>query len=196
MSELRPTAQLTAEHDRILVLLDVLDALAKRVDTDETTPVEARGPLGDRIESALNLVRQYADGLHHAKEEEFLFPRLEAQGVPREGGPLGCMLREHEAGRALVKQMQEGLETFRAEGLGLAFAAAASTYTDLLRGHINKENMALFPMAEHFLGEADKQAVLESFAEEESKFGHEVLAELLLTLDTLAAEFLSAGAAS
>jgi hemerythrin-like domain-containing protein len=29
----------------------------------------------------------FADTCHHGKEEDFLFPGLEAAGIPNEGGP-------------------------------------------------------------------------------------------------------------
>jgi len=42
----------------------------------------------------------YVDRCHNHKEELHLFPKLEAKGMPRHGGPLGVMLQEHERGAA------------------------------------------------------------------------------------------------
>ena len=35
---------------------------------------------------------------------------MEAKGFPREGGPTGVMLHEHELGRAHVRGMDEAIE--------------------------------------------------------------------------------------
>ena len=55
---------------------------------------------------ALDFFRQFADGCHHHKEEEQLFPAMESAGTPVEAGPIGCMLHEHELGRELVARMR------------------------------------------------------------------------------------------
>ena len=49
-------------------------------------------------EKAIDFIRNFADKCHHLKEEQILFPALEEHGIPREGGPVGMMLLEHEAG--------------------------------------------------------------------------------------------------
>jgi hemerythrin-like domain-containing protein len=40
----------------------------------------------------------YADRQHHVKEEDLLFLELEKKGMPRDGGPVGVMLMEHQFG--------------------------------------------------------------------------------------------------
>src|SRR3989344_1479195 len=45
---------------------------------------------------------------HHHKEEEVLFPALEQKGIPKDGGPIGMMLMEHEMKRGYVKDLVAG----------------------------------------------------------------------------------------
>jgi len=120
---------------------------------------------------ALDFVRSFADGCHHAKEEQTLFPLLEARGIPRRGGPIGMMLLEHQEGRALVADMERALAARDLPG----FVASAGAWAGLLRVHITKERNVLFPMGERRLDAADDRALVARFAEIERESGGEAL---------------------
>jgi hemerythrin-like domain-containing protein len=110
---------------------------------------------------AIGFFRQFADGCHHHKEEEALFPLLVRRGLPKEGGPVGVMLSEHELGRELIREMEAALdETPLASN---QFADAASQYISLLHQHIWKENNVLFQMAERILSPEDDAQLLEAY---------------------------------
>lgn len=126
-----PTDVLREEHVVILRLLEALEAAAAR-------PV----PEG-WWEQAVALVRGFADGSHHAREEQHLFPAMVRCGVPSPGGPVDVMLMEHEEGRRLVARIAAGDPGTR--------AGAVRDYVRLLRAHIDKENGILFPLAEAVL---------------------------------------------
>ncbi len=139
------TRALRAEHDTILAVLACLRAACRAAE-------EGRFD-GGTFRQAVDFIRNYADAWHHAKEEGHLFPALEEAGVPREGGPVGVMLMEHDMGRRHVAAMARALDA--AEG---GDAAARRTvvehalgYADLLDGHIAKENRILFEMADRIL---------------------------------------------
>jgi hemerythrin-like domain-containing protein len=104
----------------------------------------------------------FADRCHHGKEEDILFPRMEARGVPRDGGPIGVMLFEHDEGRAFVGAIADAIDVYERDGQAAArvIAENARGYVDLLRQHIMKEDNVLFPMADRVLSPAD-QAELE-----------------------------------
>lgn len=147
---MRPTEELAVEHEGILTMLEILASMADRM-ADKPIPQE-------HLERILEFLKVFADACHHGKEEELLFPALEAAGVPRENGPIGVMLAEHAAGRALVREMDAALGLLRETGGGLtAFAEAGRRYIDLLHQHIHKENQVLFPLADRVLA-PDKQA--------------------------------------
>ena len=88
-----------------------------------------------------------------------MFPLLETRGIPRDGGPLGVMFREHERSRAYLLRMQKAAH--QRDHVG--FALAAEEYAHLLRRHIFKENYLLFQMAESRLTEEDDADLLEKF---------------------------------
>jgi hemerythrin-like domain-containing protein len=114
---------------------------------------------------ASEFIKGFADGCHHKKEEGVLFPAMEAAGVPRSGGPIGAMLSDHEAGRYYNQNMRAAAERLAA-GDKSAIADIeknALGYARLLRQHIMKENMVLFPMADHVIPAAKQTEVAEAF---------------------------------
>lgn len=144
------TGVLKSEHQVILKVLDVLEKILNRVDEG--------GSLDDHgMERCLTFFRLFADACHHGKEEDVLFPELESAGIPRQGGPIGVMLYEHQQGRELVRQMGTALEASRAtkdRNWCCALVQAGRSYVDLLRRHIGKEDHCLFAMAEQVMDEA------------------------------------------
>lgn len=120
----------------------------------------------DFIGKALDFFRNFADECHHRKEEDVLFPELEAAGIPRQGGPIGCMLQEHERGRSLVRTIGAQLEAAAggdADAIEL-LRTAAYDYITLLREHISKEDNVLFVMAGHSLDAAKQASISARFA--------------------------------
>jgi hemerythrin-like domain-containing protein len=118
----------------------------------------------------LDFLRTYADKCHHGKEEDLLFPALNAIGLPTQGGPVGVMLYEHEIGREHIRAMGEalaGLEAGRATYD--QFAIAAVGYVNLLRAHIEKENQILFTIAEQRLSPEEHARLAHAFAQLEAE---------------------------
>jgi hemerythrin-like domain-containing protein len=155
---------LVAEHD---VILRVLDALER-----EAEQVEAGAPIRtDFFTSAIDFVRQFADGIHHRKEEGILFPALAGAGIPNEGGPIGVMLYEHDEGRAHIRGMDSALGNAAKGDAQSRHTLIRETrgYVSLLRAHIMKENQILFPMADRVFDENTRARVLTAFAEAEEK---------------------------
>jgi len=110
-------------------------------------------------ERAVTFLVDYADGCHHAKEEDRLFPMLEERGIPRAQGPIGVMCDEHVEGRRHIHNMREFIQAEDREGL----RAESLEYTALLRAHIQKEDEILFPMGRNLLSEEDNALLMERF---------------------------------
>jgi hemerythrin-like domain-containing protein len=155
------TDVLTGEHRVIQQVLDCLEVLAHQARlTGEVDQDSAR--------QAVDFFRTFADQCHHRKEEEHLFPALEARGLPRQHGPTGVMRAEHDQGRQHLQAMVAALDA----GDVLSFAGQAAAYVSLLRDHILKEDYRLFPMADHVLTETDQEALLTAFADVEDRELH------------------------
>jgi len=116
---------------------------------------------------AVDFIRNFADRCHHLKEEKIFFPALEKKGIPRDGGPIGMMLTEHEEGRGYVRAMAEALKGEVPPKTALAENARA--YLSLLRDHIRKEDEILFNMADEVLSSEEQKNLLREFEEHEAK---------------------------
>jgi hemerythrin-like domain-containing protein len=159
MTGTHPVDQLMEEHR---VIERVLNALEARL-------AEAHGAFpAEFVEQALDFFRTFADGCHHYKEEQALFPRLKERGVPQEGGPIGCMLHDHDAGRACLGLIRDHLEAAKHGSVEAeaAIREQAAKYIELLRQHILKEDQVLFQMAHRLLTEADTKALEAEFNNE------------------------------
>jgi hemerythrin-like domain-containing protein len=181
------TTILKQEHDAILRMLDVTEELADRLRRDDEVAPETLAEVNE-------FFQLFADRCHHAKEEEVFFPLLERKGIPREGGPIGVMLAEHERGRALIREMVESADAYgRGEQpAGRRWAEAARQYSDLLSQHILKENNVLFAMAEGVLSPAEHSALAAHFERLETEtMGAGTHERLHRVMDRLVAEVLA-----
>ncbi len=152
------TTILRQEHDAILQMLDVSEALAQRLAAG--APVEPQ-----RLTEMLEFFQTFADRCHHGKEEDLLFPLLERKGLMRAGGPVGVMLDEHEQGRALVRRMTDAAQAYNDHDAtaGRRYADASRRYASLLRQHIDKENHILFMLADRLLSPAEQDDLVRAF---------------------------------
>lgn len=178
------TQVLRHEHEAVLKMLDASEEAARQF--------EAGGRVRPQVlADLLEFFRIFADQCHHTKEEELLFPLLERKGIPRQGGPVGVMLSEHEEGRALVREMAAAAEAYQKgqEGAATRWSKVARTYAQLLRGHIFKENNVLFPMAEQVLTPEEQSQMAESFEKlEVERMGAGTHERLHAKMERLAAE--------
>jgi hemerythrin-like domain-containing protein len=135
-------ATLMAEHRTIERALDRLEALATACGADRD---DARAELA----TLAAFFAEFADHHHHGKEEAVLFELMVEAGLPRDVGPIACMLEEHASGRALVRRLRalgagEGPLGARDQG---ELAEVGASFCELLRAHIQKEDRVLYPMA-------------------------------------------------
>lgn len=150
------TQNLENDHEHILQLIEVMHNMAKE-----------KSGSADDIETVITIIRNYADGFHHAKEENLLFPAMEKKGFSSEQGPIAVMLHDHELGRNFVKGMMEGLAQY-SNGSQQALDVIYDNmlrYCQLLQNHIAKENNILFRMADNALSIGEQQQLLKEFEE-------------------------------
>ena len=101
-----PTEELKQEHQGILLMLRILDKVAAKIESGEKTEF-------DHLERIVDFFRVFADKCHHGKEEDLLFPAMEKAGIPREGGPIGVILMEHQEGRGYIRGMADALAGYK-----------------------------------------------------------------------------------
>lgn len=148
------TKNLEDDHIWVLKLTDVMNVVTLSGKPDI-----------DHIECIIDIIRNFADGLHHAKEENIFFPALENKGFSTQQGPVAVMLHEHIQGRNFVQGMDENLELYRKDNKAALqeIFRNMSGYAELLNNHIKKENNILFRMADNALSEIEQKDLLKQF---------------------------------
>ncbi len=143
------------EHQNIRRMLKVLRELSYRIMT------EGKYNLED-LPEIIEFVRNYADKLHHGKEEDILFEAMNNQIEKlSKSGTITGMYIEHDQGRLFIANLESGYKAFK-EGndrARLDIIANAVAYTDLLDRHIEKENTALYKFAENMLPDEVKSKI-------------------------------------
>lgn len=161
----KPTDILKEEHENVLRKLDDLEKVIGHLNKREeiTTPLRE---LASFFETDF--------WTHFAKEEEALFPELE-KFIPRESGPIGIMLAEHDDLRNTNAEIQRAAHEYLDGSNNLETRAVLQNhgthFITVLRNHINKENNILFMMADMHLDKAQISAVLELFEKIETAGG-------------------------
>jgi hemerythrin-like domain-containing protein len=172
------TKNLENDHVHILRLIDIMEVITQKEEPDI-----------QHLEQIVEMIKSYADGFHHAKEENLFFPLLATKGFSKEQGPIAVMLHEHVQGRIFVKGMSENIEKYKKgdkNALGIIYTNMRG-YIALLRNHILKENNVLFKMADNILTEDDHQNLLKQFEKvENSKLCGGVLNDCVQQIETLA----------
>ena len=164
---MKATQVLRDEHEGILAMLVVVEAAAKRLQSGKEIP-------SDLMTNAVGFFRNFADRCHHGKEEDELFPALEQRGVPKQGGPIGAMLAEHNQGRTFIRGMSDAADKYAQGDKTTVSMLIQNTlgHVNLLRQHIWKENNALFLMADQVLSESDQDKLYDAFEHiEETRTG-------------------------
>jgi len=136
------TKLLSEEHKNIMLVIEALKRESLKI-TENTAKINKEFFAG-----AIDFIRNYADKIHHAKEEDILFKEIN-KSAGDSCNPVRQMLHEHEIGRKYVKGMEKSLKENNAPKL----AENAMGYADLLAEHIFKEDNILYPMADGMIGD-------------------------------------------
>ena len=154
---------LTTDHETTEKVLAALEKVF-------ATPA---GPPASVVSLMLDYFGVYVDQCHNMKEEKHLFPLIERLGIPRQGGPLGVMLEEHEQGRTLLARWKPLAQAYVAGDSGslLPLRDVFEEYATLLKNHFWKENDILYPMALRVIAEADAKKVVAGIERLEADLG-------------------------
>jgi len=142
------TKILSEEHQHILKVIDVV--------LEECEQMENGKEINSNFfKDVIYFIKNYADGFHHAKEENILFKTMLDDPENMHCNPIPVMLHEHDEGRNFVKGMEGALLDHDVQKL----IENASGYGYLMQDHIYKEDNILYPMAEEGLTDNQTQNV-------------------------------------
>jgi hemerythrin-like domain-containing protein len=146
------------EHRSISAVLHALKQLAR-----EAQDVRVK-PGFDALRAMIRYIDEYPEQMHHPKEDQYLFARVEARAP--EAKPLVASLKaEHEQGARLVRELERSLLIFEdaAPAGAREFLDAVNAYADFHWKHMRREESELLPLAERTLNAEDWRAIDEAF---------------------------------
>lgn len=152
--------KLKNEHQLIQRALIVSQAMIS-VMTNKKSFVESD------VRVLLDIIVNYADKFHHKKEEDVLFHWMEERGFPVEGGPIQCMLHEHDLGRSFIQKAAVALNhpDLAMNEKTEAVFQNLKDFVHLLEQHIYKEDHILYPMAERLALTGSDAEILSRYRE-------------------------------
>lgn len=142
-SDSHPLASLIRDHRLIEPLAEALASFGVRIAS------EARGVCGERteLEQFVRVFKDFADCVHHEKEEAILLPFLSRHGYAWSQGPLAEVRRDHRQERYLIEVLCQAASRNEAwnQEERRRIAATALALAEFQRGHLQRENTLLFP---------------------------------------------------
>jgi branched-chain amino acid transport system ATP-binding protein len=146
------------EHRSISAVLHGLKQLARDAQDPRVKPgFEA-------LRAMIRYIDEYPERLHHPKEDEYLFARLEAR-APQAKPLVAALKAEHQDGARLVRDLERALVFFE-EGWPVGareFLEAVDAYAEFHWKHMRKEESELLPLAEKHLAPEDWRAINAAF---------------------------------
>ncbi|MCL6565613.1 MAG: hemerythrin domain-containing protein [Acidobacteriia bacterium] len=142
-------AHLQEDHTRFAQMLATLEGWVQKAES--AMPAEAA-----QWQQARTMLESFIRDvtLHISKEEQVLFPVLEAY-LPRDIGPLAVLRGEHSDIRAQFRRLQEAIVVLCREPesrhAAASFARAGHALRQLVYDHLYKEDRVLYPMIARFL---------------------------------------------
>ncbi|SCY34463.1 hemerythrin domain-containing protein [Alkaliphilus peptidifermentans] len=133
----RPMKMLVDEHIVIKELLKLIPDVCNYI-------VHSQSIDRNMMADIIDFIRSYADGFHHAKEEDILFPYAN-RGVDI----IEAMEMDHIEGRGYVASMIKGI---KANDKNLLIESLKN-YGTLLQEHIKKEDEILYPWLDRILND-------------------------------------------
>lgn len=146
------------EHRSISAVLHGLKQLARDAQDARVKPDFAP------LRAMIRYIDEYPERLHHPKEDQYLFSRLETR-APQAKALIDQLKAEHEQGAHLVRDLERALMFFE-EGWPTGareFLVAVDAYADFHWQHMRKEETELMPLAERVLTPEDWRAIDDAF---------------------------------
>jgi len=157
----RAVELLMSDHQTVLGKLDKLDQIFFKLEDGPASLEEAdRAFFREMI-----IIFDTEIVVHFEREEKALFPVMERY-TPRDMGPIAIMLEEHPKIFGGIDKFKEDVDALAdsrppSEELLEDMTFNIRSLIELLRGHIDKEDNMLLPMAESHLNTAEWDAIFE-----------------------------------
>ena len=138
---------LVDEHKLIKRWLALIPEFVKQLDLNVEKNCQV-------VKGGIDLIRSYADQLHHGKEEDILFTYFD-----NTADIFQVIYEDHRRARSLVQKMLRAFNDKNTNKL----ASSMIEYAVLLKEHIRKEDETLFPWLDGRLTEKKREELLARF---------------------------------
>jgi hemerythrin-like domain-containing protein len=150
----RPTDGLRREHELILVVVEAMEREAEAMEAGEVINRV-------RVAQMMDFARNFTEGCHHRKEEDVLFSAL-VERSSAAAAAVRTLLEDHRTGSAAVRAIDRSLPDVDVDERDRDLVVDnLELYAALLRRHIAKEDMVLFPLAELVLSDMEQEIIAE-----------------------------------
>lgn len=156
------TSVMLYEHNLIKTVIDALISNANLM-------IEGSEINEMFYKDVINFLRNYADKIHHKKEENILFPVALEHENTKNNPDVKILVHQHILSRELVDLMEEAL----IKKNRLKLVKTAREYSEIIGGHINREDEMLIPLLEEQLPEDDKREIISRFREIDNNLSRE-----------------------
>ena len=160
-----PCAILRSENQSILSILEVLEEICFLLRADQEI-------LQMDLVSIADFLSRYAEDFHNGKENQLLYPAMEADGLFLNNPEAQVLSKEHDTGKAFINEVNKITAggAFDKE----EFIQHAESYIDHMRQHIQAEETIVLPLAEKKLSATELSRLQKAFdAWEKSEAGTE-----------------------
>jgi hemerythrin-like domain-containing protein len=159
-AEVGPAEDLMREHGVLRRVMFLYDDAARRLEVNETPPLDALG-------AGAAVVKSVIEDYHEKLEEDFVFPRLEK--AKKLAGLTATLRRQHEAGRGVTAEVIRLCKGSLAEADRKKLADLLRAFNRMYRPHAAREDTVLFPAFHELLGEKPYRELGDRFEDEEKK---------------------------
>jgi len=157
MNKINPLSVLVEEHKVILKMIKTLKVYGKNLKNKKNRT--------EIINQIIDFFRTFADKLHHGKEEDIFFKKLQEKPLKKEEKTILLELyEEHKKARELVAKLDE-LKTEK-------FSEVENVINEIVflyKRHIEKENRRFFLPAFSYFSENEKKQMFNEFTEIDRK---------------------------
>jgi len=146
------------EHAALAAILRSLVMLVERGPQDEPER------FFDVLRAMLFYIDEFPEKLHHPKESDLLFPKIE-RAAPEMRPVIARLDMDHHYGEGRVRALQHQLLAWEllGESRSEAFITTARDYVNFYLDHMRVEETELLPTAERLLSQADWKELDQAF---------------------------------
>jgi len=172
--EHNPIQTMLDEHEVICQAEGIIESLDKSWESDANKYKAI-------VEVLITFFREYADGYHHRKEEEVLFPEINNHP----DFVLQEIIDEFETHHEDFREYTQEIETAMEEGDFEKSYKELNTYVQDLLDHIAAENDELFVLAETLMDDDELETIYFKFKDIDMELGEERKIELERSIESL-----------